>query len=604
MTAISRPGDQRPGPAAAQLTGEDQPATTPAANTAVRLHSPVLQGLLALALYLLVWLPTSARPLIQHMSWAMLDQKSMDPNFYVWCLRWWPYAIGHGLNPLYSHQIGAPAGLSLAWVTTTPPVALLATPLTLIAGPVVMLNLLTAIGLPVSAWAAFVLCRRMTAKFWASLAGGAVFGFSAYEVNHAGAAQLNLEYSLLLPILAYLIVVWWQGSISSRLLVILAGLAMALQFYLFIETFAAMTAILVISLVIGFWLAEPASRATIVRLAKSIGLAYLIALALALPYLADVLATKPPKLMLVSGLDLASLVIPRPGTTTLGIAWLARAANGPVNSSAAGYIGIPLLLLALLLAATSWRSRLVRFVTCVLAFVIIAALGPALYLDGKQVARLPWAALWNLPILRNAWPSRLMVFAYLALAVATALWLAGPARRIQWSRWPLAVLVIAFIALDVPAFKLAPRTNVPDFISSGQYRHQLTPGEIVVVVSDAGNAGMLWQAQSGFYMRIAGGFINAGLSHGTDLPRPVRRLVHATPARVAQFERYVKTGHVGAILLDASHEPRWAARIFPEAGLTGHTIGGVVVYPTHGCAACRLLSWAQLGRKRPRPAHK
>ena len=55
----------------------------------------------------------------------------MDPNFYVWCLRWWPYAVVHGLNPLYTHQIAAPAGHSLAWVTTVPPLALLAAPLTL-----------------------------------------------------------------------------------------------------------------------------------------------------------------------------------------------------------------------------------------------------------------------------------------------------------------------------------------------------------------------------------------------------------------------------------------------------------------------------------------
>ena len=602
MTAISRPGDRHSGPATAEVAGEQQPAAPPAAAPAARLSSPVLQGLLALALYLLVWLSTAARPLIQHVSWAMLDQKSMDPNFYVWCLRWWPYAIGHGLNPLYSHQIGAPAGLSLAWVTTAPPVALLAAPLTLIAGPVVALNLLTAIGLPVSAWAAFVLCRRLTGKFWASLTGGAVFGFSAYEVNHAGAAQFNLEYSLLLPILAYLIVVWWEERLSSRLFVILAGLAMALQFYLFVETFAGLTAILGVSLVVGFALAETARRPAIVRLAKFIGLAYLIALVLALPSLVDALASKPPKLNLVTGLDLASLVVPRPGHT-FGVASLAHVASGPVNSSAAGYVGIPLLLLAVLLAVTGWRNRLVRFLTCMLAFVLVAALGADLYLDGRVIARLPWAGLWDLPVLRNAWPSRLMLFAYLALAVSTALWLAGPARRIPWGRPLLGVFVLAFIALDTPAFILAPRTNVPAFISSGQYRHQLSPGEIVVVVSDVGNAGMLWQAQSGFYMRIAGGFINAGLSYGTDLPRPVRHLVHVTPARLAQFERFVKADHVGAILLDTSHEPRWT-RIFHEAGLVGHIVGGVAVYPTHGCQACHVLSWAQLGRKRPLATHK
>ena len=93
-----------------------------------------------------------------------------------------------------------------------------------------------------------MLCRRLTGKFWAALVGGAVFGFSAYEMNHSAAGQLNLTFSLLVPILAYLIVIWWQGSISTRAFVVLAALAMATQFYLFLETFADMTGILVVAL--------------------------------------------------------------------------------------------------------------------------------------------------------------------------------------------------------------------------------------------------------------------------------------------------------------------------------------------------------------------
>jgi hypothetical protein len=187
-----------------------------------------------------------------------------------------------------------------------------------------------------------------------------------------------------------------------------------------------------------------------------------------------------------------------------------------------------------------------------------------------------------------------MLFAFLALAVATALWLAVPGRRTAWLRWSLAVLVIAFIAADTLPLDLTTRTNVPGFISSGQYRRQLAPGEIVIVVSNVGNAGMLWQAQSDFYMRISGGFINAGLSHRTDLPRQVQELAHATPAYVAQFERFVKTHHVGAILLDERNEPQWVG-IFRRVGLVGHIAGGVVVYPTHDCQNCHALDGTHPG---------
>jgi hypothetical protein len=32
----------------------------------------------------------------------------------------WPHAIGHGLNPIYTHAIWAPGGVNLAWVPSMP----------------------------------------------------------------------------------------------------------------------------------------------------------------------------------------------------------------------------------------------------------------------------------------------------------------------------------------------------------------------------------------------------------------------------------------------------------------------------------------------------
>jgi hypothetical protein len=595
MTAISHPEDGPPSQAGAQLVEHKQPETAAPAAPRGRLRSPALQGGIAFLIYLVVWVSTAFRPIVRHVTQMLLEQKSQDPNIFVWSLRWWPYAIGHGLNPLFSHEIMAPAGHSLAWVTTVPPLALLATPLTLAAGPVVSFNLLTAIALPLAAWAAFVLCRRLTGKFWAGLAGGAVFGFSAFEMSHVAYGQLNLAYSLLLPILCYIIVIWWERRISTRTFVILAAVTMAVQFYLFQEIFADMTAILAISLVVGFALAGRAGRPVIVRLGKFIGLAYAIAIVVALPDLAYTLTSKRPRPVPVTGMDLASVVIPRVGRT-FGITWLAHAAAGPNKLSWACYVGVPLLVLAVLLAFTSWQSRLVRFLSCMLVIILVASLGPVVYLEGRQTSTVPWARLFHLPIARNAIPLRLMVFAYLVLAVATALWLAGPAKRVPWARWGLAVLVLVFIALDTVSIKAKTHSEVPTFVSSGQYRRQLSSGEIVVVVSEVGNAGMLWQAQSDFYLRIAGGYINEGINHRTDLPRAVQVLSNATPSRVAQFERFVKADHVGAILLDTSQEPTWAG-IFRKVGLVGHTTGGVVVYPTDGCRTCRTLDRAELGKK-------
>jgi hypothetical protein len=555
--------------------------------------SPAIQGLVALAIYTAAWLLTTGAPMAHRLGDAHLDQASMDPNFYTWCLRWWPYALGHGNNPLFAHVIEAPAGTSLAWVTTVPPIALLATPATLIAGPVLTFNLVTLIALPLAAWAAFVLCRRLTRQFWPSVVAGAVFGFSAYQMNHVTAGQLNLVYSLLLPILGYLIVRWYEGSIRASTFVILAGLLMAVQFYLFLETFADLTAILAVALIVGIALAGRAARPTIVRLARQVALAYGIAIVLALPYLGYALTTRTPTLKTVTELDLASLVVPRPKNVG-NIGWLEHLAAGPHPISAAGYVGIPLLALVIVLAITRWSSRLVRFLTCMLVFIIVASLGRALYIEGHQVIGIPWSPLWSLPIVRNAYPSRLMLFAYLLLAVATAMFLARPAKW-PWLRWALGLVVIAAIAQDAPTMPVLPGTTVPKLVaSSSAYRSQLKAGEIVVVVSRIGNAGMLWQADTDFYTRLAGGYINQAINTRTDLPKQVQNLAHATPQLVAQFEAYVRQQGIGAVLVDIKHEPQWIG-IFQKVGLHGHVVGGVLIYPTNGCRGCHVLKQSQIG---------
>jgi hypothetical protein len=165
----------------------------------------------------------------------------------------------------------------------------------------------------------------------------------------------------------------------------------------------------------------------------------------------------------------------------------------------------------------------------------------------------------------------------------------------------VAVLVVAALVQDSGYVDVAPRSTVPTFISAGTYRHELSPGETVVVVSTVGNAGMLWQAESDFYVRLAGGYINQAITRRSDLPRQVQRLAHASPAAVRSFEQYARQARIGAILLDGDHEPKWVG-IFRRIGLTGHANGDVVMYPVDGCRSCRSLGWSQIGHRPTRLA--
>jgi len=564
---------------------------------------PVVQGLLALAVYSAICLSTIARPLVSHLSWAQLWPASPDGDQFVWSLGWWPYAIGHGLNPLYSHLIEAPAGHSLAWVTTVPPLAILAAPLTVTAGPVVAFNLLTALSVPVSAWAAFLVCRRLTGRFWPALVGGAVYGFSDYEFRHMVAGQLNLCWALLPPLLVYLVLAWRDGAIRSRVLVILAGLVLAAQFYLFLETFADLTAVLVLSLLAGLAVADRAGRRKVLELTRLLGTSYLIALALAAPYLAVALSTASPTPPPAGAMDLSSLWLPTQGGG-IGTAWLASAGFGSHRASPGSSVGIPLLAVVVVLAVTRWRSRVVWFLTGLFVVIAVGALGPIVHVDGHREVTLPWHHLFSLPFVRNSYPNRLMLFDYLILAMATALLLAGaagdrqPGRwRARWSvagRWSLGALVVAFGVLNMPgSLTLAAQSTVPAFISSGDYHRQLASGEIVMVISTVGDEGMLWQAESGFSWRLVGGYIGEGFGKRSGLVVGTQNLDSPTPGRIRTFEDLVRTDHIGAILVDTRHAGPWTS-IFAVFGLTGQRTGGVIVYPTHGCRTCRQLTRAQL----------
>jgi hypothetical protein len=557
---------------------------------------PAAQGLIALVAYLAVWIGTETYPLLRHPGTPQLAQGGFDPNFYVWALHWWPYALGHGLNPLQSAQIGAPAGYSLTWVTTVPPLALLISPVTLTAGPVAAFSLLVVAGAPVSGWGAFVLCRRLTGRFWASLAGGAVFGFSAFEVNHAYTGQLNLGVSVLLPLLAYLMVAWRDGAVGPRAFVTWTALALTVQAYLFLETFADLTAVLIAGFAVGAALAGRDGRPRVARLARLTGIGYAISLALTAPFIGYALAHRPAAFTretVTTSIPLNGLWVPLAGHD-LGVRWLAGAAGRLLGVPGRdGYLGVPLLVLVIALPLAARASRLARFLLALTAVVILGAFGPVLRLDNATTLfRLPWSRLWSLPVATSAYPSRLMVFASLAASVAVALWLArpGPWRAAgswalgPWTRWLLAGLALAALGGNVNRLDYGDQSGTPAFIATGAYRAYVPPGATVVVLSRRGNAGLLWQAEANSYFRLAGGFINAALTPDGGLPAPVAQLMPppgsapAAPAEAA-FLRYLRDNQIADILVeDGRHSGRWPS-VLHQAGLKGTDVGGVLVYP-------------------------
>jgi len=178
--------------------------------------------------------------------------------------------------------------------------------------------------------------------------------------------------------------------------------------------------------------------------------------------------------------------------------------------------GVLLLVIVLALAVLTWSSRLTRLLVILVVLIVALAIGPHPIIGTKHLGPVPWAPLWSLPIARSAEPVRLMLFGYLVLAIILAVWLSIPTgnRLLLVSRWILGLAAVAAILVYIPAAgrgsvlpagapsaAVRPTNALPTFISAGLYRDYLRPGEIVVVVSDRGNAGMLFQADTNSYMR-------------------------------------------------------------------------------------------------------
>lgn len=585
---------------------------------------PALQGFIAFAIYLAGMIVGLAQPLLPHLDVPHVQQGQVDANFYVWGMAWWPYAISHGLNPLYSHQIWAPAGVNLAWVTTTPTVSLLMWPVTATAGPVASLNLTLILAPPASAWATFILCRRLTGRFTPALLAGAVFGFCDYEISHEASGQPNLTVTLLLPLIAYLALRWWDGSLSRRAFLIWTALALAAEFYTFLEAFADLTLIAPLALVIGYLVAARDARPKVVRLAVDSAVAYAGGIALAAPYLSYALLNAPKSFHQQSTaywVDLVGVVVPRgpeqlfsprgPGPNRLlGMSWLADVAGHDRTPTI--YVGVPLLVLLVLAAVFHWSSRLIRFLVPLYAVIFLLALGPKLVIADKVVATLPWGYIWSLPLLDSAESQRLMDVGQLVLALVMAIWLAHlTASKVALAaRWALAAASLFAIFANLPTFAsvVVPQAThwkqadpglplsdeMPAFFTQGLYRKYVRPGENVVILSHRGNAMLLFQAVTGFYFNVAGGFINASLNPDgsacptlklvqNGVPCQVQALSSLPPSvgrqRVAAFKAFVRENKVGAVIVERA----WAEQSMYAVGKNGidfkpTTVGGVTIF--------------------------
>ena len=518
--------------------------------------------------------------ILGRMSTWFLSASTQDGSIFVWMFRWWPHAITHGINPLHTTVAWAPTGINLAWVTSVPLPAVALSPVTAVSGSFFSFNLVELAAPVLAAWTAYLLCRHLVGAFLPALAGGFFFGFSPYLIDEFGMGHPNLSLVFLVPLAAYLVVRLLDGSLPARLVIPLLGVVLGAQLYISTETFATLTLMGGLFALIGL-AAGPVWRHRLRAAIGPVAGAYAVAAVLGIPlFYAAAAWPRPYKPILFatighgaqSGNDLLRYLIP--GQFTL--LWDGSHWGGYGNP---WYLGVPLIALLVVFAVTERGRRSTWLLIAGLLVTLVLSVGDTLAVFGAHI--LPWRLAAALPLLSSAQPGRLVVYAFLLIAVIMARWLARPRRPAL--RWALAAAAALLILPNFPANVWASRVPVPAFLTQGIYHRYLRPGETVWVVDPHHDRQMIWQARTGFSFRLAGGFFGVTPS---GLPSPPSPAMQAhlgtgaiTGASVADIRAFLAGHRVGAVLMAEQPSGSDARRILAAAtGVPGVRSGRVVVF--------------------------
>jgi hypothetical protein len=501
-----------------------------------------------------------------------------DSEIFVWSFAWWPHAIGAGMDPLFTHAIWAPVSIDLAWVTSVPGAAILLWPLTALYGPVAAYDVAIVSCLALAAFGAYLLAREVTGRFWPSLAGGWVFGFSSYLLGQS-LGHLHAALIFPVPLIAVEVLRYLRGATSERRLILGCGVLGALL--ISFSTELALTSVLagLLALAIARVTLGPSFTPALRRLWRPLALASGLAAVLVSPLLIAALAgfqTGRINSPFVFSADLANLIVPT-RLTLLGGSLLdpvSQRFRGNLAENGA-YLGLPLLLLCLLEARETWSRRASRVAPLAVAVALVCALGPVLRIAGVAVAPLPWLPLAYLPPFENILPVRLVAYAALAGSVCVASYLA---RRATPGRIALVLLALAapFPALASDIWR-SP-AGVPAGLHGAAAARIVAPGEVVLILPFGGlGHGMLWQARSGFRFRQAGGYLRPDPPPAYAHDPAVQALDDGRPPAVADLRAFLRRSGARAILVDPAYLPAYASTLDP-LGITPERVAGLLVY--------------------------
>jgi hypothetical protein len=435
-----------------------------------------------------------------------------DQEITIWYLGWLPYALTHGLDPLFTTMLNSPAGVNLMWNTPTPFLSALAWLPSAIGGPIFAYNVVLLGSIVASALAARAAVARYTDGWIGPLVGGAIYGFSPYVASHA-ALHLNLTSAWVPPLF---LIVLDQLLIRRRgspwRLGIGLGVLAAIQLLISEEILATSViaaGVLVVVLALNH---RTAVRDGLRRLVPALATATISFLALAgwplaVQFFGRQRITEQVQSPEKFSTDLLNLVLPTPFQLLAPDA-VTRLSSGfsDLYHEATGYLGVGLLLLIAVVAIRRWSDPRIRIALITGAILLLLSLGPWLVVGTVDSGiPLPWLPFASLPILEHILPGRFTLFTWLAVALIVGVVVGDAVRLPRPAKAPRLAAVAAALLLIVPAPLVSLSTEVPAFFRTWPAQGISADETVVIAPWFYGGAmahPMVWAAFAGNAVRM------------------------------------------------------------------------------------------------------
>jgi hypothetical protein len=522
-------------------------------------------------------------------NFKFLSQSPMsgDPAFYMWSMKWIPYALTHGLNPFITNQVWGDIPYNLTTTSFVPALSLLLWPITSIFGVIFSYNFANILGLSLGSFGVYLLGLQWVDRK-SSLVGSLVFFFSPYVWGQL-IAHLNLSFVVAIPFLVLFFVLRMNGKLTRLKFILFSTLMLLIQFGISIEVFATFVFIATISFAIVFLFAIHNRNILkiLIRTAIEQIVSMVLSMIILIPYLLLFFHDMPTGTFNPASMysaDIINFFIPTVINLLFGKHFVPISSQFTGNSSEQGtYLGIFLIVLAAGLfvrhAFYKKTENSGKIIVLLILFLVtvVFSLGPALHIlqFNKQTILLPWNIIDRLPLIKNALPVRFSLYTDIIAALLIMFWFYETQKKI-----PVYIFTFLIILSLIPNPKVVypPNVSIPTFFKNQEYKKAINKGDTVLIIPtyDQGGIPAFYQAISNFHFKIAEEM--AGLPPEQIKQNPVTRLSDQNVSK-SNFANYLKTLKIRNIIA-VGEVSNFNSALLNSVGLNEATkyAGNVTVY--------------------------